>query len=90
MSFKSRRAYPLNDLPIPFSRATLYRWEAKGLIKLIRVGGKTMISDETVDAILAGRVAIPPHPRRRGHAQVQPKRRRGRPRKVQPEEQPAG
>jgi hypothetical protein len=44
-----------------------------------------MITDEEVDRILSGKVAIPPHPRRKGHGQIEPKKRRGRPRKVQPE-----
>jgi hypothetical protein len=81
------RAYPVRQAPIPFSPATLYRWEAAGLIPLLRVGGKTMISDETVDAILQGKIAIPPHPRRKGHGQIQPKERRGRPRKNRSEQQ---
>ena len=79
------RAYWVGAAPIPFSKATLYRWEAAGLIRLTRVGGRTMITDEEVDRILSGKVAIPPHPRRKGHGQIEPKKRRGRPRKVQPE-----
>jgi hypothetical protein len=88
-TFRRQRAYPVSAPPIPFSKATLYRWEAAGLIRLVRVGGHTMILDETVEAILSGKIAIPPHPRRLGHKQVQPKGRRGRSRKVQSEDQPA-
>ena len=57
-------AYTLNDRVISYTRATLYRWEQLGLIKLIRLGGKTLISAQTVDDLLAGRIAIPPHPAR--------------------------
>jgi hypothetical protein len=53
------RAYPVDDCGLPFSRGTLYRWEGLGLIKLLRVGGKTLISAEMVDAILSGEVALP-------------------------------
>jgi hypothetical protein len=53
------RAYPLDDCGLPFSRATLYRWEKLKLIKLLRVASKTLISAETVEAILAGRIALP-------------------------------
>ena len=85
MPFVRQRAYPVGAAPIPFSRPTLYRWEAMGLISLVRVGGKTMITDEEIDRILSGGVAIPPHPRRQGHAQIQPLSRRGRPRRKPPE-----
>jgi hypothetical protein len=88
VSFKGMKAYPVGNTPTPFSRATWFRWEAKGLIKLIRVGGRTLVSNETIDAILEGRVAIPPHPRRLGNKQVQPKKRRGRPRKHREPEGP--
>jgi hypothetical protein len=77
-----QRAYPVRQAPIPFSAATLYRWEAKGLIRLVRVGGHTMITDEEVTRILEGKAAIPDHPSRQGHPKIQPKgKRRGRPRK---------
>ncbi len=82
MSFKRQRAYPVGDAPIPYSRATLYRWEAAGLITLVRVGGKTLITDDEIDRILSGQVPIPPHPRRLGHAQLQSEAQlKGRPRK---------
>jgi hypothetical protein len=87
MPFKRMRAYPVRQAPIPFSASTLYRWDERGLIKLIKVGGKTMISDEDIDRILSGEAAIPPHPRRKGHAQIQPKKRKGRlPRKPRPDQ----
>jgi hypothetical protein len=75
------KAYPVGAAPIPFSRATLFRWERAGLIKLIRLGGRTLISDETVNALLTGKIAVPEHPRRLGAKQIKPKRHRGRPRK---------
>jgi hypothetical protein len=85
-TFSRQRAYPVSDLPIPFSKAPIYRWEAAGLIKLVRVGGRTMIEDEEIDRILSGKVAVPPHPRRRGYGQIKPKTKpRGRPRKAKPE-----
>jgi hypothetical protein len=81
MSFKRQRAYPVSDTPLPWSTATWYRWEKAGLIKLVRVGGHTLVTDETIDDILSGKIAVPPHPRRLGHAQIQPRTRKGRPRK---------
>jgi hypothetical protein len=33
-----------------------YRWEAAGLITLVRVGGKTLITDDEIDRILSGQV----------------------------------
>jgi hypothetical protein len=53
------RAYTLSNTPLPFSRGTFYRWEKLGLITLLRVGSKTLISADTVEAILAGRIALP-------------------------------
>jgi hypothetical protein len=89
-SFKRQRAYPVRKAPIPVSAATLYRWEAKGLIELKHVGGFTMITDEEIDRILSGEAAIPPHPRRKGYGQIKPKNKpRGRPRKTKPEDAPA-
>ena len=52
-------AYELTNCGLPFSRGTLYRWEKLGLIKLLRVASKTLISSETVEDILAGRIALP-------------------------------
>jgi hypothetical protein len=63
-------AYRLSDPRLPWSRASLYRWEELGLIKLIRAGGKTMVSHETVEGILAGRIALPPHPSRQHRPEI--------------------
>ena len=56
------RAYELTATPLPFSRNTYYRWEKLGLITLLRVGAKTLISAETVEAILSGKVVLPRNP----------------------------
>jgi hypothetical protein len=66
-------AYELRNTPLPFSRQTFYRWEKLGFIKLQRVGSKTLISAETVENILSGKIVLPrnsgmtkpPKPRRR-------------------------
>ena len=63
--FVPKLAYPLNDLPIPIGKAALYRWERLGLIKLWRVGAKTLLSHETIEDIVAGRIALPEHHSRR-------------------------
>jgi hypothetical protein len=52
-------AYELTNNPLPFSRGTLYRWEALGLFKLLRVGGKTLISSQTVADLLSGAIRPP-------------------------------
>jgi hypothetical protein len=57
-------AFSVSDKRLPWSRATLYRWERAGLIPLLRIGGKTLIAASVVDDILAGRIAIPDHPAR--------------------------
>jgi hypothetical protein len=93
MPFQRQRAYRIAAAPIPVSRSTWLRWEELGLITLARVAGKTLVTDETIDAVLEGKVAIPPHPRRKGHGQIQPKSRPGRPRKAvaaSPQAAPAG
>jgi hypothetical protein len=56
-------AYPIYgpDNPLPWSRSSFYRWETMGLIKLLRIGGRTMISAEDVQGILSGRIKIPQH-----------------------------
>ena len=67
-------AYELTNCGLPFSRGTLYRWERLGLIKLLRVASKTLISADTIQAILDGRIVLPknagmlkpPTPRDRG------------------------
>jgi hypothetical protein len=53
------RVYELTNCGLPFSRGTFYRWERLGLIKLERVASKTLISAETIEDILAGRIALP-------------------------------
>jgi hypothetical protein len=69
------RAYTLDNTPLPFSKGTYYRWEKRGIIPpLLRVGSKTLISADTIEAILAGRIVLPknagmlkpPTPRDRG------------------------
>jgi hypothetical protein len=68
-------AYRVGDERLPWKRLTLYRWEKKGLIPpLLRVGGKTMIRADTVEAILNGKIAIPPHVSRT-HRPKPPKRK---------------
>jgi hypothetical protein len=55
-----QRAYALTDTPLPFSRGTYFRWEKSGAIPpLLRIGGKTLIQSETIEAILAGRIVLP-------------------------------
>jgi hypothetical protein len=68
-------AYRVGDPRLPWKRLTLYRWEKAGLISLVRVGGKTMIRAETVNAILDGKVAIPPHVSRRHRPPTPPRRK---------------
>ena len=84
MPFQRQRAYRIADAPIPVSRSTWLQWEKLGLITLARVAGRTLVTDETIDAVLEGKVAIPQHPRRLGHAQIQPKTPPGRHRKAAP------
>jgi hypothetical protein len=59
------RAYTLENNPLPFSRATFLRWEKKGIIpKLLRLGGKTLLQSETVEALLNGAITPPSNPGR--------------------------
>jgi hypothetical protein len=54
------RAYALHDTGLPLSRATWFRWEKAGVIpRLLRLGGKTLVPSETVEAIIAGRIILP-------------------------------
>jgi hypothetical protein len=78
------RAYPITGPgnPLPYKRNSYYRWERMGLIKLKRIGGKTLITAETVDAILSGEIAIPEHVARK-HRPEPKTPRKGRPRKTQ-------
>jgi hypothetical protein len=68
------RAYELTNTPIPFSRGTWFRWEKDRVIPpLLRLGGKTLVPAETIEAILTGKIILPanagrfkaPKPRRR-------------------------
>jgi hypothetical protein len=68
------RAYELKNTPLPFSRGTWFRWEAAKVIPaLLRLGGKTLVQAETIEAILSGQIQLPhnagrlkpPKPRRR-------------------------
>jgi hypothetical protein len=78
------RAYQVSGpLPIPYGRNTLYRWEKLGLIKLLRIGGKTLLTDETIEDILSGKIKPPDHPSRL--RRPLPAGRAGRPRKPKPE-----
>ena len=52
-------ALPLFDCGLPFSRGTLYRWAQGGYIQLLHIGGKTLISAETVAGILDGTIQLP-------------------------------
>jgi hypothetical protein len=52
---------------------------AGGLIKLLRIGGKTLISAETVEDIRTGKIELPGHAARKHRPE--PKARTGRPRK---------
>jgi hypothetical protein len=67
-------AYPIYgpNRPLPYTRSSYYRWEKMGLIKLIKVGGRTMISAEDVEGILSGRIKIPQHSTRTART-LQPK-----------------
>ncbi len=54
------RAYELTNTPLPFSRGTYFRWEKTGVIPpLLRLGGKTLVPAETVEAILTGKIILP-------------------------------
>jgi hypothetical protein len=83
-SMPSPRAYSFKQAEIitTFTRATWYRWEKLGLVRLIRVANKTLVPAEEIDRVMAGEAV--PHARagwRRGQP-LKP-RRPGRPRKVQ-------
>jgi hypothetical protein len=68
------RAFALENSPLPFSRSTWFRWERQRRIKLLRIGGKTLVSAETIDDILSGKIALPHNP---GHVKApQPRARR--------------
>jgi hypothetical protein len=71
-----------------FSRQWWYKMEAAGHIRLIRVGSKTLVPVEAIDAILSGTLDLKDgHRAAHWHgAKPQPQpRRRGRPPKPKPE-----
>jgi hypothetical protein len=67
-------AYRIGDPRLPWTRLTFYRWEKLGLIRLSRVGGKTMIRSETVKALLDGKIAVPQHAFRKHRPDPKPPR----------------
>ena len=75
-----------------FSRQWWYKMEGQGHIRLIRIGGKTLVPVEAIDAILSGALVIEDR-HRAAHwhgAKPQPQpRRRGRPPKPRPEQEPS-
>jgi len=73
-------AYSVSDPRLPWKRLQFYRWEKAGLIPpLIRNGGKTLVRAETVEAIITGKIALPPHPARKHRPEP-----KGRARKAAP------
>jgi hypothetical protein len=87
-SMPTPRAYSLKQAEIitTFTRATWYRWEKLGYVRLIRVANKTLVPAEEIDRVMAGeavpqvragwRRGQPPKPRRLGRprrAQIPPK-----------------
>jgi hypothetical protein len=78
------RFYSISDNPLPHHRSAWYKWEQLGLVKLHRIGGKTLVDDLTIADIVSGRIKLPAHSIRR-HP-IKPKSKpRGRPRKPRPE-----
>ena len=75
-----------------FSRQFWYKLEKRGHIRLLRVGSKTLVPVEAIEAILSGALDLKDgHRAAHWHgekAQPQP-RRRGRPPKPKPETQPS-
>jgi hypothetical protein len=83
-SMPTPRAYSLKQAEIitTFTRATWYRWEKLGYVRLIRVANKTLVPAEEIDRVMAGEAV--PHVRAGWRRGQPPKPRRlGRPRKVQ-------
>jgi hypothetical protein len=86
-------AYTFKEAKIAttFARATWYRWEEEDFIKLLRVGGKTLVPGEVIERLLSGELKLPSgHRGRHLHAPrneaIPPHRKRGRPRKPRPAE----
>jgi hypothetical protein len=65
-----------------FARATWYRWEKRGLVRLIRVANKTLVPAEEIDRVMAGEAVEQARAGWRRGQPVKPSRL-GRPRKVQ-------
>jgi hypothetical protein len=85
--------YTFNEAKIAttFARATWYRWEEKGFIELLRIGGKTLVPGEVIERLLSGELKLPSGHRARhlhapGNEPTPPSRKRGRPRKPLPAE----
>ena len=81
-----KRAYTFDEAreATTFSRQWFYKQERLGHIRLIRIGGKTLVPVEAIDAILNGTLDLKDgHRAAHWHsAKPQPQpRRRGRPRK---------
>lgn len=79
-------------LATTFARQWWYRMEAKGHVRLIRLGGKTLVPIEAIDAILSGALDLKDGHRAahwHGERQKPQPRRRGRPPKPKQEPSPA-
>jgi hypothetical protein len=59
-SMPTPRAYSLKQAEIitTFTRATWYRWEKLGYVRLLRVANKTLVPAEEIDRVMAGE-AVP-------------------------------
>jgi hypothetical protein len=78
MSKETPIAYSVSDPRLPWTRASLYRWESLGLIKLLRIGGKTLIHADTIDDIFTGRIKLPGHSSRTKRPEPKARGRRKR------------
>jgi hypothetical protein len=72
-----------------FSRATWYRWEKQGFVKLLRPGNKTLVPGDVINRLLSGELKLPSGHRARHWQAPQnnatpPRRKGGRPRKLAP------
>ena len=78
------RAYTLKQAEAltTFARATWYRWEKQGFVRLIKIANKTLVPAEEIDRVMAGEAV--PHACA-GWRRGQPLRphRPGRPRTIQ-------
>jgi hypothetical protein len=83
-SMPQPRAYTFKQVEAltTFARATWYRWEKQGFVRLIRIANKTLVPTEEIDRVMAGEAV--PHACAGWRRGQPPKPRRlGRPRKVQ-------